>query len=221
MLRRTAAQFAVGAAKGGVSAAVVSSPLNPIGNMFPCKRTPCVVLFAGVCSRVVHAPSRVLHAPTRVLHAPTRVLHAPFGSAVRRTPPTLVAHIIHADDPRSAETRVFRGAACRVGEQSARSPAGGWRARRELVASTHGVRLRVSSPPLPPCAAGDDQTITQKELGTKWNDPRHGARTLDGRYVMTKLSHFRDFCIATSLWPLTFGLACCAVEMIHTMCSRA
>ena len=40
------------------------------------------------------------------------------------------------------------------------------------------------------------------------------------QWVMTKLVHFRDFAFASSLWPLTFGLACCAVEMMHTMCSR-
>eukprot|EP00756_Hemistasia_phaeocysticola_P003689 Hpha_TRINITY_DN12389_c0_g1::TRINITY_DN12389_c0_g1_i1::g.156154::m.156154/K03940/NDUFS7; NADH dehydrogenase (ubiquinone) Fe-S protein 7 len=61
---------------------------------------------------------------------------------------------------------------------------------------------------------GDDQSMTQKAMqrGTKARNAL--------QYVMTKLCHLRDFAIAASLWPLTFGLACCAVEMMHTMCSR-
>lgn len=61
---------------------------------------------------------------------------------------------------------------------------------------------------------GEDRNLQSKvlELGGK---PRNALS-----YVLTKLSHFREFALASSMWPLTFGLACCAVEMMHTMCSR-
>ncbi len=38
-------------------------------------------------------------------------------------------------------------------------------------------------------------------------------------FVNVQLANqFLDVCRAMSLWPLTFGLACCAIEMIHTGC---
>lgn len=36
----------------------------------------------------------------------------------------------------------------------------------------------------------------------------------------TKLDWALDYCRRNSLWPLTFGLACCAIEMICTSASR-
>ncbi|KAJ9454377.1 NADH-ubiquinone oxidoreductase 20 kDa subunit [Diplonema papillatum] len=61
---------------------------------------------------------------------------------------------------------------------------------------------------------GEDQTMLQKIM-PEASKQRNGLQ-----WVMTKLVHLRDFAFAASLWPLTFGLACCAVEMMHTMCSR-
>ena len=37
---------------------------------------------------------------------------------------------------------------------------------------------------------------------------------------MTKLDLLFDYGRRNSLWPMTFGLACCAIEMIATSCSR-
>lgn len=39
-------------------------------------------------------------------------------------------------------------------------------------------------------------------------------------YVSTKLNSLVSWARAGSLWPLTFGLACCAVEMMHATVSR-
>ncbi len=36
----------------------------------------------------------------------------------------------------------------------------------------------------------------------------------------TKLDWALDYCRRNSLWPMTFGLACCAIEMIATSASR-
>ena len=39
-------------------------------------------------------------------------------------------------------------------------------------------------------------------------------------YLTTKVNSLVSWARAGSLWPLTFGLACCAVEMMHSTVSR-
>ncbi len=39
-------------------------------------------------------------------------------------------------------------------------------------------------------------------------------------FVIAKMDQLLDWGRAGSLWPMTFGLACCAVEMIHAYMSR-
>ena len=39
-------------------------------------------------------------------------------------------------------------------------------------------------------------------------------------YVVSKVDDLVNWARKGSLWPMTFGLACCAVEMIHSACSR-
>ena len=39
-------------------------------------------------------------------------------------------------------------------------------------------------------------------------------------FVLAKSSNLFDWARTGSLWPMTFGLACCAVEMMHAGASR-
>ncbi len=45
-------------------------------------------------------------------------------------------------------------------------------------------------------------------------------RQLDANIVTTTLDAAINWCRKGSLWPMTFGLACCAIEMIATVSSR-
>tara|TARA_B100000427_G_scaffold322747_1_gene325192 strand:- start:1869 stop:2396 length:528 start_codon:yes stop_codon:yes gene_type:complete len=39
-------------------------------------------------------------------------------------------------------------------------------------------------------------------------------------FITTKLNNLVNWARSSSMWPMTFGLACCAVEMMHTYMSR-
>ncbi len=39
-------------------------------------------------------------------------------------------------------------------------------------------------------------------------------------YVLSKLDILINWARKGSMWPMTFGLACCAVEMMHTAAAR-
>lgn len=41
-----------------------------------------------------------------------------------------------------------------------------------------------------------------------------------GGYALTTLEDLSNWAKAGSMWPMTFGLACCAVEMMHAGASR-
>ena len=56
----------------------------------------------------------------------------------------------------------------------------------------------------------------------------HGTTLMEGpddglvekRFLVTRLDKVITWARSGSLWPMTFGLACCAVEMMHTGASR-
>jgi NADH-quinone oxidoreductase subunit B len=42
----------------------------------------------------------------------------------------------------------------------------------------------------------------------------------DGGFVTTTMNELLNWARSGSMWPVTFGLACCAIEMMHTAASR-
>ncbi len=42
----------------------------------------------------------------------------------------------------------------------------------------------------------------------------------NAEYVVTKLDQIINWARSSSIWPMTFGLACCAVEMMHAAAAR-
>jgi NADH-quinone oxidoreductase subunit B len=47
----------------------------------------------------------------------------------------------------------------------------------------------------------------------------HGILKKEG-FLITSVEHIVNWARSNSLWPMTFGLACCAVEMMHAAASR-
>lgn len=49
---------------------------------------------------------------------------------------------------------------------------------------------------------------------------KHLANPKGLEFVVSKLDNVVNWARTGSIWPMTFGLACCAVEMMHCGASR-
>lgn len=70
------------------------------------------------------------------------------------------------------------------------------------------VELKTPNVPVPPAREQDEFVA------------RLGQEVQDKGFVVTQADKLFDWARTGSLWPMTFGLACCAVEMIHSYMSR-
>ncbi|KAL9089828.1 MAG: hypothetical protein Q9159_002298 [Coniocarpon cinnabarinum] len=74
----------------------------------------------------------------------------------------------------------------------------------------------VTSGPPPP---GPMKSVTGKEMREvplPSQEGKHGVM----QYALTTLDQITNWARQSSLWPLTFGLACCAIEMMHLSTPR-
>ena len=58
-----------------------------------------------------------------------------------------------------------------------------------------------------------------EEKGTLFNELIKRQFKTKG-FITTKFNNLINWARSGSMWPMTFGLACCAVEMMHTYMSR-
>jgi len=62
-----------------------------------------------------------------------------------------------------------------------------------------------------------DEARRREEAGPPADELGYGSEDeLSSVVQFAQVEKILNFCRANSLWPMTFGLACCAIEMIHT-----
>eukprot|EP01006_Ploeotia_vitrea_P043532 TRINITY_DN66739_c9_g10_i1.p1 TRINITY_DN66739_c9_g10~~TRINITY_DN66739_c9_g10_i1.p1 ORF type:complete len:267 (+),score=115.23 TRINITY_DN66739_c9_g10_i1:25-801(+) len=71
-------------------------------------------------------------------------------------------------------------------------------------------------------AAASSSSSSSSSLveGFKAGLPAHRQPNNDGEFVVTSLDSLLNWARKSSIWPVTFGLACCAVEMMHGSAAR-
>ena len=77
---------------------------------------------------------------------------------------------------------------------------------RDVIIAPH-TALKQPNVPVP--------AIQQDEFAA-----RVAQEVTDKGFVLTQVDKLFDWARTGSMWPMTFGLACCAVEMIHAYMSR-
>jgi len=74
-----------------------------------------------------------------------------------------------------------------------------------------GVSGNIAKPQMAPLAPGADQDAILKQVTGELSDKG---------FVIAQMDKLVNWARTGSLWPMTFGLACCAVEMMHAYMAR-
>ncbi|XP_043909940.1 NADH dehydrogenase [ubiquinone] iron-sulfur protein 7, mitochondrial [Protopterus annectens] len=86
---------------------------------------------------------------------------------------------------------------------------------RPSLLSTTWVRQLHGNP-----AVDLNSSISIRQKSTAVAARQSSVPSSKGEYVVTKLDELINWVRRSSLWPMTFGLACCAVEMMHMAAPR-
>ncbi|XP_063003020.1 NADH dehydrogenase [ubiquinone] iron-sulfur protein 7, mitochondrial [Elgaria multicarinata webbii] len=93
----------------------------------------------------------------------------------------------------------------------------GWCLWRPVAASAAPIRS-LHQTPTTDSAESSPAPVQQKSSAVV--QKKSYVPTSRGEYVITKLDDLINWARRSSLWPMTFGLACCAVEMMHMAAPR-
>ena len=95
------------------------------------------------------------------------------------------------------------------------SPSGDTPAGADSASLHYRIEPKIATQPLTPMLADPVRLAMANQLATQL-----GQEVQDKGYLLGKFDDLLAWAHTGSMWPMTFGLACCAVEMIHAYMSR-
>ncbi|KAJ3790725.1 NADH-ubiquinone oxidoreductase 20 kDa subunit [Lentinula aff. detonsa] len=117
---------------------------------------------------------------------------------------------------------IFKNAVSKAGRRVALRPQMVISAYRSLHTSTPSMAQ--SPVPLPSSSTDPAKPITQianhDSNQFSLENPQNKAGASRFEYVLSTLDKVANWARQGSMWPMTFGLACCAVEMMHMAAAR-